>query len=201
MALLAAVALLPTGTMPARAATSEAVVGQPAPDYLGKDRHGNEIRASDFRGKVVVVTFWASWCGYCLKELPILANVQALAGVAQLQVVAINDMEPRRIFVAIARRSAKSDIILTHDADGAVGKPYGVDGIPHMVMIGRDGTIAYIHVGYGEDMLPRIANELNRLLAMKPPPEGNAGVSRSDGSTGSRPAPAPAPAAGWPASG
>ena len=62
--------------------------GDLPPSALGRDANDHDVRVEDMHGKVVVVTFWASWCGYCLKELPILANIQKLAGADNLQVVA-----------------------------------------------------------------------------------------------------------------
>lgn len=152
--------------------------GDVPPDYLGRDRSGNEIHVSALRGKVVIVTFWASWCGYCMKELPILAAIQKLAGPAQLQVVAVSHDDSLDIFTKIRNKLKDLDLILTYDAgDQRIAKPYGVKGIPHMVMIGRDGRIAHTHVGYGEDMLDDIASEINELLAAPAPPTNAAPAS------------------------
>ena len=61
-------------------------VGDTPPDNLGRSHQGEDVRVSAFHGKVVVVTFWASWCGYCRKELPVLAGLQDAAGKARLEV-------------------------------------------------------------------------------------------------------------------
>ncbi|MCB1577796.1 MAG: TlpA family protein disulfide reductase, partial [Xanthomonadales bacterium] len=71
-------------------AQAASLVGSPAPDALGIDKDNQAIHVSDYRGKVVVLTFWASWCGYCLKELPVLENLQRKVGSEQIAVVAIN---------------------------------------------------------------------------------------------------------------
>ena len=57
------------------AAQAEAKRGYAPPDSLGLDKDKTEIHVSDYHGKVVVLTFWATWCGYCLKELPVLEKV------------------------------------------------------------------------------------------------------------------------------
>ncbi|MFY8061520.1 MAG: TlpA family protein disulfide reductase, partial [Arenimonas sp.] len=62
--------------------------GQPAPNLLGKDVKGNPVTVDAFRGKVLVVTFWASWCGPCRKELPALNALQNAVGTELIQVVA-----------------------------------------------------------------------------------------------------------------
>lgn len=139
--------------------------GDTPPDYLGKTRKGDEINLSAMRGKVVIVAFWASWCPSCREEFPILANIQKLAGPAQIQVIAVNQ-DDRELFVKLYRALAKTtpDLIYTHDP-GEVGKAYGVNSIPRTLMIGRDGKVAYVHFGYGENVLEDYAEEINELLA------------------------------------
>lgn len=153
--------------------------GDLAPDYLGHDRHGNEVRVSALHGKVVIVSFWASWCGYCQKEMPILAAIQKQTGTAQLQVIGVNHDDDLDKFTQIQRRWKDLDVILTYEAgDHRISKPYDFHGIPYMVMIGRDGRIAYIHEGYGEDMLDDILAEIRELLDA-PAPSAAAPASSS----------------------
>lgn len=139
--------------------------GDTPPDFLGQTRKGDDIHVSDMHGKVVVVAFWASWCQYCMKEFPALANIQKLVSPNQLQVVAINQDE-RDTFVKLSRALAKitPDVIYTRDR-GPVGKTYDVKSIPRTVLIDRDGKVAYINIGYGDDTLDDLANEINTLLA------------------------------------
>lgn len=142
--------------------------GDRPPDNLGTTQHGENVTISSLRGKVVVISFWATWCGYCMEEIPVLAKLQALATQRglPLQVVAINHREDRDTFVRTSRvlRRSLPELLLTWDRDGEIGKPYGVSGIPVMVMLHRDGTIAHIHVGYGADMLDTLVGEINALL-------------------------------------
>lgn len=142
--------------------------GDVPPDALGTTQKGQVVTVSSLRGKVVVISFWATWCGYCMKEMPVLANLQALATKRQLplQVVSIDYKEDRQTFVRASRalRSRLPDLLITWDRDGEMGKPYGVKGIPVMVMLHRDGTVAHVHVGYGEDMLDSLVTEINNLL-------------------------------------
>lgn len=143
--------------------------GDTPPDALGTTQRGQAVTVSSLHGKVVVISFWATWCGYCMKEMPVLANLQALAterGLS-LQVVAVNHKEDRTTFVQTVRTLRRSlpGLLMTWDRDGSLGKPYGSDkGIPVMVMLHRDGTVAHVHVGYGEDMLDSLVAEINALL-------------------------------------
>lgn len=148
--------------------TSGLQPGDTPPDTLGTTLRGQDVTISSLQGKVVVISFWATWCGYCMKEMPVLARMQALAterGMA-LQVVAVNHREERKTFVRASRALHKSlpELLVTWDRDGAIGKPYGVSGIPVMVMLHRDGTIAHVHVGYDADMLDTLVGEINALL-------------------------------------
>jgi thiol-disulfide isomerase/thioredoxin len=164
---LCVVALVPS----IRAATTDRVLdsGDVPPSFLGRDANDKDVHVQDMHNKVVVVSFWATWCGYCLKELPILAGIQKLAGGQQLQVVAINTDDDYDKFWKVRRSLKKYNLVMTYDS-GAISKAYGVKGLPHLVMIGRDGRIAYVHEGYDESMLNTIADELNTLLAAAPVP-------------------------------
>jgi thiol-disulfide isomerase/thioredoxin len=164
--LLALLALLAVSVSHARPGP-----GDVPPDYLGHDRDGHEVRVSALHGKVVIVTFWASWCGYCMKEMPILAALQKMKGPADLQVIGISHQDDLDTFNKIRHRWKDLDVILTYDAgDNHISKPYGVSGIPHMVIIGRDGRIAQVHVGYGEDMVDTILAEVEDLIDQAAPP-------------------------------
>jgi len=158
------------GLMLCFSARAEIQPGETPPDALGTTQHGEVVSVSSLHGKVVVISFWATWCGYCMKEMPVLANLQSLATERNLplQVVSINSRESRDVFVRSSRALRKSlpGLLITWDSDGAIGKPYDADkAIPVMVMLHRDGTVAHVHVGYGEDMLDSLVAEINALLA------------------------------------
>ena len=149
--------------------------GDVPPDDLGHGRDGRELHVSDLRGKVVIVSFWASWCGYCRKELPVLAALQKLKGTGDLQVIGVNHDDDYDKYKDLSRRWKNLDIILTYDPpDGRIGKPYKIDGLPFMVMIGRDGRIAQVFTGYGEDMLNTIMSDVDDLLDQPAPPAATA---------------------------
>lgn len=151
------------------AAQAKSLVGTPAPDYLGVDADKNEVRISGQRGKVVVLTFWASWCGYCLKELPILENLQRRVGKESIEVVAINTDKDRDKYRAMRRRMKDFQLTMTVDSDkDDIAGQYGVGGLPHMVLVDKRGMVAFTHIGYSEDQLPRFVYEINELLDDEP---------------------------------
>lgn len=146
-------------------AQAKSLVGSTAPDSLGMDNAKRPVHVSDYRGKVVVLTFWASWCGYCLKELPILENLQRKVGSEQIAVIAINTDRDRDKYRTMRRRMKDFQLTLTVDANKeGIAEAYGVSGLPHMVLVDKQGRVAYIHIGYSEESLPRFVYEINNLL-------------------------------------
>lgn len=139
-------------------------VGDTPHDLLGK-ANGKEIKISDYRGKVVIVSFWATWCGPCMKELPVLSGIQKSATPEQLQVIAVNYKESRQQFRRIVKALDGTQMQMVSDAKGKIGNKFGVEGIPHMVIIGRDGKVAAVHIGYGEGMLPALIEEINDIAS------------------------------------
>jgi thiol-disulfide isomerase/thioredoxin len=136
--------------------------GDLPPPALGVTLDGTELSTGKFAGKVLVVTFWASWCGPCKKELPMLEGLQRAGGKDHIQVVAIN-IEDRDTFRRLARGLSSLTLTLSHDY-GKPSEAYGVHGIPHMVIIGRDGRIIAVHRGYAEDALDGLLAEINKAL-------------------------------------
>lgn len=138
-------------------------VGERAPNELGRTLDGKVITLSSYAGKVVVVSFWATWCKYCLKELPILENIQKLAGEEQVQVIAVNT-EERDVFRQVSRTLKDFKMMLAYDPYETYAKSFGVKGIPHLVIIGRDGKIIQVYRGYDESSLTDIAADLNQAI-------------------------------------
>jgi thiol-disulfide isomerase/thioredoxin len=136
--------------------------GDAAPDDLGMTLGGTPVHLNDYAGKAVVISFWASWCPYCLKELPILYNIQKAAK-GRLRVVAINT-EDEEIFEKLSRAMRTLEIGMSYDPDETARKAYGVHGIPHLVVIGRDGRIVEVFRGYGESSLTPIVAAINKAL-------------------------------------
>ncbi len=140
--------------------------GEIPPDLLGNGRDGEPVTVSAHRGKVVIVTFWASWCGPCRRELPILGHLQKTVGRDHLEVIAVNLNEPREDYLGLIRANTKLKLTFVHDK-GPAAERYGVVSVPHMFIIDREGTVAHVHRGYSPDMLEGFVQEMLDLL----PPE------------------------------
>jgi len=139
-------------------------IGSVPPDYLGKSDSGNEIHLSDSTGRIRIVSFWATWCSPCLKELPVLNAIQKKGGAERIQVIAVNLRESRKQYRKALRAFDDYELEFVHDQRGTVAKRYGVKGIPHMLIIDVDGRVAHQHVGYNETALEGIVAEINALL-------------------------------------
>src|SRR6185312_12278869 len=125
-------------TAPPAALAASLKVGDLPPPKLGW-----HVKLGDYRGKIIIISFWASWCPPCRKELPILGEIQRQATRDRLVVFAVNWREDEERFWQIKSAFASHgvDLTLLSDKDGYIGRQYHVDAIPHMVIIGRDGRI------------------------------------------------------------
>lgn len=138
--------------------------GDIAPDFLGRGVDGRVVKVSTYLGKVVVLSFWASWCPPCRKELPVLGNIQKV-GKGEIQVIAVN-IESDGVFHSAAKILLPLNLLLANDTGERAFGSYGAKGIPHLVLIGRDGRIVKVWTGYGEGELPELAADLNAALAV-----------------------------------
>lgn len=144
-------------------------VGDPAPDLLGKTMSGDPVLLETFRGKVLVVTFWASWCGPCRKELPGLNALQNAVGTEFIQVVAVNSKEDNETVRAIMRQLKDRKLVSSFDRTGSIGESFGVDAYPNLWIIDPKGVIVMHKVGYGEDSLKSIIAEIIETLKVHNP--------------------------------
>ena len=162
--LFACLALVPLAGTCADELPPPPKVGTVPPQVLGKDTKGNPIDLGNYRGKITIVTFWASWCGPCRRELPVLGNFQSVVGRDALEVIAVNFKEPRDEFRAVVRANRKLELTYVHDQQGRTSDAYGVNSLPHMFILDHEGKVAFTHRGYSEESLPGIVQEILSLL-------------------------------------
>jgi peroxiredoxin len=141
--------------------------GKHAPLFTLKDTQGKNVSLSDFKGKVVLINFWATWCGSCKAEMPSLNNLyRALKdkGFAILAISTDSSEIPVRYFVA--ERGISFPVLMDKDKMVYSDK-YAVIGLPMSFLIDRDGVIVGRVVGEVEWDSPEMKNKITGVLNRK----------------------------------
>ena len=146
---LAAVAVALTASIvpPVRAAGRLATAsGEPAPPLALRDIEGGEVRLETFRGRTVVVNFWATWCAPCVAEMPSLERLRARFAGDGLEVLAVNLQENAARIRPFAERLGLTMPML-RDHDGSARAAWGVRVFPTTYVVGPDQRLALVAVG------------------------------------------------------
>jgi thiol-disulfide isomerase/thioredoxin len=147
------------------AASTGPAIGTIAPEFKAHNLVTREsTRLSSQHGKVVILTFWASWCAPCRREIPFLEKAQQLVGKDKLTVFAVS-FQDTQAASEIIRLARAWQINVIEDHSGVIASHYAVTGIPHLFIIGRDGRILANHLGYGDRSLKELIADLNQALA------------------------------------
>lgn len=143
------------------------LLGKPAPEFELPLIEGGHAALAKHRGKdIVLLDFWATWCNPCRKSLPILAAVAAKYKDKGLVFYALNQREAAETITNfLAKQTFKLSVAL--DAEGKVSNDYGVEGIPLTVLIGKDGLVQAVHIGYAPDLKDKLTQQIEELLAGK----------------------------------
>ena len=138
------------------------LVGQIAPDFTLRSNQGDNKKLSEYRGKVVLINFWASWCGPCQQELPKLSELKNLHDEYDFELLAINiDEEPKKALRLIKKLGLKFPVLF--DEGKQVSKAYDIDAMPMTIIIDRNGEIRYMHRGYKESYVGLYQEQIKKL--------------------------------------
>jgi peroxiredoxin len=118
-----------------------------APDFALKDLDGKTIKLSDYRGKIVIVNFWATWCQYCNLEMPDLNKLSSELEKEDDAVLLAVDVQESADTVRKYLKSNKFGLKVLLDEDGEVTQRYSVSGFPTTFVINRDGFVYTYNVG------------------------------------------------------
>ena len=118
-----------------------------APDFSLPARDGSAVRLSELRGQVVMINFWATWCGPCRQEMPLLEQIHAKyepLGFTLLGVNVETDSAPAQAWL----KGVPVSFPILFDRENAVSAQFGVEAMPSSVLIDREGRVRHVHRGY-----------------------------------------------------
>lgn len=157
--LLCAILLVASAALPVHAEENP-----PAPSCALKQMDTDEpFDLHRFRGKVLYVDFWASWCGPCVKSFPFLNALDREFRGRGLEVVGINlDEHPQDAVTFLAGHPAGFRIAV--DPDKSCPRDFGVQGMPTSYLVDRQGAIRFVHLGFRPGEADRLRSQVERLL-------------------------------------
>src|SRR5436190_4514310 len=137
------------------------LVGQPAPTFELRDLEGHRVSLDQLRGKIVMLDFWATWCGPCQISMPIMDRLQKEFS-RDVVLLAINVMEPAEtVREYVSRQNVRAKVLL--DLEGNVGEEYGSGAIQMQVINDRKGVVHRVKVGIIPIMEDLFRDENNNL--------------------------------------
>jgi thiol-disulfide isomerase/thioredoxin len=141
------------------------LVGKPAPELDLALLEGGKLSLAAHKEKkeIVVMDFWATWCPPCVRGLPLVSAAAAEFKDKGVVFYAVNEQEQPEVIRAFLKKK-QLDVKVALDSEGKAGAAYGVTGIPQTVVIGRDGTVQVVHVGFMPGMEDQLREELQSLI-------------------------------------
>ena len=135
----------------------------PAPHFLSMTPGGEKIGIDDFKGKLVVLNFWATWCPPCRLEMPSMERLYQEFKGEGLEVVAINFMEREKPITSFLKENGFTFSVLL-DKKGEIARDYGVHGLPVTFLIARNGNLLARSMGYKDWYKPETRQLISTLL-------------------------------------
>ncbi len=142
---------------------SSGLAGQTAPDFVLKSATGENLRLSEYRGDVVMINFWATWCGPCRQEMPLLDELYGRYQRVGFSLLGVNiDDDSRRAMAMVNELGISFPVLF--DEEKKVSKLYEVEAMPLTILLDREGTVRYVHHGYKPGYEQKYLNEIRSLL-------------------------------------
>jgi peroxiredoxin len=134
-----------------------------APDFTLRTSQGQNMRLQEQRGRVVMVNFWATWCGPCKQEMPHLNRLYEKYRSSGFVLMGVNVDEDARNAIGAATKLGLTFPVLL-DAEKKVSKLYDLNTMPSTLLIDRDGKVRYLHRGYREGYENTYDQQIRELL-------------------------------------
>ena len=162
--LLSLLALSALAAIPALASAATALqAGAPAPAFHLNSSAGKPTALADFKGQIVLLNFWASWCGPCRQEMPILEQLNRQYHNKGVTLLGVN-VEPDSAAAVNWLKATPVSFPILFDVDSKVSKLYEVEGMPNTVIVDRKGLVRYIHRGYSAGAENDYLNQIRTLI-------------------------------------
>ena len=141
------------------------LTGKAAPGFEASLLNGKKFNIAEQKGKVVILDFWATWCGPCVRGLPILQEVTSSFDNKKVRFVAVNQGENKKTINQFLKSKNLTKLTVALDKTSAVGNSYMVKGIPQTVVIDQDGIVRFVHVGFSSSTGKQLEKEIKELLS------------------------------------
>ncbi|MDE2305900.1 MAG: TlpA family protein disulfide reductase [Gammaproteobacteria bacterium] len=152
------------GVVAQTATAGAALLGRPAPDFVLKDLAGDNVRLSEYRGRVVLLAFYARWAGDSRLEMPALGRIDTTYRRAGVSVLGVSvDADTGR--AAEFARAMHVDYPLLLDGGARIGRAYDLRKIPLTILIDRSGIVRYVKAGYRRGDDHAFVAEIRTLLS------------------------------------
>lgn len=136
-----------------------------APDFLLKDMDGKLHSLKQYRGKVVLINFWATWCPPCIREMPSMESLFLKFKSRNFVILAINQWEDdERVFEFMGQLKSIPTFPILFDPDSKISSAYGVQGLPSSYIIDKQGRIVYRAKGGRDFDHPDIVRKIKSLF-------------------------------------
>jgi len=159
----------PEPVIPAGNGEASPLLGKDAPTFTLPMLTGGDFDLSAEKGHVVVLDFWATWCGPCVRSLPGLVKLVDAFPAEKVRLFGINQGEaPEQVKHFLEAHGLRLRVAM--DADQGIGRKYGVDAIPRTIIVGPDGKVAWDQTGYDPDGEAGATEVIQKLLGTPPAP-------------------------------
>jgi peroxiredoxin/predicted small secreted protein len=147
-----------------KAATQAAGDSSPVvPDFTLKDLDGKSVKLSDYKGKIVILNFWAVWCKYCKQEMPDLNELNKTLVKDNEAVILAVDVQESKSTVENYLSANKIDLHVLLDQDGSLTQAFGITGFPTTFIVNKDGTLyTYIPGATNKETLQGILDKIKK---------------------------------------
>lgn len=141
-------------------------VSKEAPAFTGHTASGETIKLLDYKGKVVLLDIWASWCGPCKEEFPFLIDLQNKYSDKDFSVLAVNvDENSSNMNKFISNLNKDIPFKIIYDGESKIPDLYKIDALPSSFIVDKKGIVRYFNLGFSKSDKDKFFDEIDKLLS------------------------------------